>query len=62
MVRKAKIYAKTVTGTIYSNLDIDTDFKENKSYSSRIRGTVNNGNVELKMTSVSGNIYMRKAK
>ena len=62
VVRKAKIIAKTVTGTIYSNLDMDTNFSENKSYSSRIRGTVNNGNVELKMTTVSGNIYMRKAK
>ncbi len=61
-VSKAKINAKTVTGTIYSDLKIDKSYKENKSYSSKIRGTVNNGNVVLKMITVSGNIYMRKAK
>lgn len=61
-VSKAKINAKTVTGTIYSDLKIDSEYSENKSYSSKIRGTVNNGNVELRMTSVSGNIYMRRVK
>ena len=61
-VSKAKINAKTVTGTIYSDLKIDKSYKENKSYSSKIKGTVNNGNVVLKMTTVSGNIYMRKVK
>jgi len=61
-VSKAKINAKTVTGTIYSDLKIDSEYSENKSYSSKIRGTVNNGNKELRMISVSGNIYMRKAK
>jgi hypothetical protein len=61
-ISKARINAKTVTGTIYSDLKIDSEFSENKSYSSKVRGTVNNGSKELKMTSVSGNIYMRKAK
>lgn len=59
VISEAKINAKTVTGTIYSDLKIDKDFSENKSYSSKVRGTVNNGNLELKMTTVSGNIYMR---
>lgn len=62
VINKAKVNAKTVTGTIYSNLDIDTDFSENKSYSSKIKGTVNNGSTLLKMSTVSGNIYMRKSK
>jgi DUF4097 and DUF4098 domain-containing protein YvlB len=61
-VSKAKINAKTVTGTIYSDLKIDSEFSENKSYSSKIRGTVNNGDIELKMITVSGNIYLRKIK
>jgi hypothetical protein len=61
-VSKARINAKTVTGTIYSDLKIDKSYSQNKSYSSKVRGTVNNGNVELRMTTVSGNIYMRKAK
>ena len=61
-INRAKINAKTVTGTIYSDLNIDKTYSQNKSYSSKIRGTVNNGSVELKMTTVSGNIYMRKTK
>mgnify|MGYP000064789768 CR=1 FL=1 len=61
-INKAKINAKTVTGTIYSDLQIDKTYSQNKSYSSKVRGTVNNGSQELKMTTVSGNIYMRKVK
>lgn len=61
-INRAKINAKTVTGTIYSDLKIDKTYSQNKSYSSKIRGTVNNGNVELNMATVSGNIYMRKSK
>ena len=61
-INRAKINAKTVTGTIYSDLKIDKTYSQNKSYSSKIRGTVNNGNVKLNMTTVSGNIYMRKSK
>ena len=61
-INKAKINAKTVTGTIYSNIKIDKSYSQNKSYSSKVRGTVNNGNLELRMTTVSGNIYMRKTK
>ena len=61
-ISRAKINAKTVTGTIYSDLTIDKTYSQNKSYSSKIRGTVNNGTVELRMTTVSGNIYMRKEK
>ena len=61
-ISKARINAKTVTGTIYSDLKIDKSYSQNKSYSSKVRGTVNNGNTELRMTTVSGNIYMRKVK
>ncbi len=61
-INKARINAKTVTGTIYSNIKVDKSYSQNKSYSSKVRGTVNNGDVELSMTTVSGNIYMRKGK
>ena len=61
-ISKAKINAKTVTGTIYTDLKIEKTYSQNKSYSSKIRGTVNNGSQELKMTTVSGNIYLRKVK
>ena len=61
-IKKARINAKTVTGTIYTDLKIDKSYSQNKSYSSKVRGTVNNGDVELRMTTVSGNIYMRKSK
>ena len=61
-ISKAKVNAKTVTGTIYTDLKIDKKYSQNKSYSSKVRGTVNNGSIELRMTTVSGNIYMRKAK
>ena len=61
-ISKARVNAKTVTGTIYSDLNIDKSYSQNKSYSSKVRGTVNNGDVELRMTTVSGNIYLRKSK
>jgi hypothetical protein len=61
-ISSARINAKTVTGTIYSDLKIDKSYNQNRSYSSKVRGTVNNGSVELRMTTVSGNIYMRKSK
>ncbi len=61
-VRKAKINAKTVTGTIYSDLNIDTKYHQNKSYGSKIKGTVNNGDTPLYLSTISGNIYMRKVK
>ena len=61
-IKKARINAKTVTGTIYTDLKIDKSYSQNKSFSSKVRGTVNNGDVELRMTTVSGNIYMRKGK
>ena len=61
-ISKAKVNAKTVTGTIYTDLKIDKKYCQNKSYSSKVRGTVNNGSIELRMTTVSGNIYMRKVK
>jgi len=61
-ISKAKINAKTVTGTIYSDLKIEKSYNEHRSYSSKIRGTVNNGTEALHMATVSGNIYLRKTK
>lgn len=61
VIIKAKIKAKTLTGTIYSNLNFDID-KKRSSHSSHniITGNVNNGNQHVDFNTISGNIYMRK--
>lgn len=56
----ANIDARTVTGTIYSDLDIDIQNKKEGGYSSHIKGTVKGGKDLVKLETVSGNIYMRK--
>ena len=61
-IDKAVVNAKTLTGTIYSNLSIDQGNNNKKSSGyNKIRGTINNGKVLVKMETVSGNIYMRKS-
>ena len=58
---KAIIDAKTLTGTIYSDLDIQRDqYRKSSSVSTRIVGTVSSGGKKVKLETVSGNIYMRK--
>ncbi len=60
-MNKARIDAKTLTGTIYSDLDIDTEgSKKRSSGSNRVKGTVNNGGDWVELETISGNIYMRK--
>ncbi|MDC8002980.1 hypothetical protein POV27_02895 [Aureisphaera galaxeae] len=60
-MNKAKIDARTVTGTIYSDLDIDMKTKNGKSYGgNKVLGTVNGGSELIVLNTVSGNIYMRK--
>lgn len=60
-MKKAKIDAKTLTGTIYSDLDIATENSKNRSHGhNRVRGTVNSGGDLVELETISGNIYMRK--
>jgi len=58
---KAEVNAKTLTGTIYSNLEIDMETKGKRNYGhNKIIGTINNGGNLVKMETVSGDIYLRK--
>ncbi|MBX2827081.1 MAG: DUF4097 domain-containing protein [Flavobacteriaceae bacterium] len=60
-MNRAKIDARTVTGTIYSDLDIDMKKKNGSSYGgNKVLGTVNGGSELIVLNTVSGNIYMRK--
>lgn len=60
-MNKADIEAKTVTGTIYSDLEINLpDISKSNSNANRVIGTVNKGSDRVKLETVSGNIYMRK--
>lgn len=59
-MNKARVDASTVTGTIYSDLDIDMGNSSKNRGGNRIKGTVNNGEELIVLTTVSGNIYMRK--
>lgn len=61
-MKKAEVNAKTLTGTIYSNLEIDMENKKRKGYGyNKIIGTVNSGGELVKMETVSGDIYLRKS-
>ncbi len=61
-VNKAKLNAKSVTGTIYSDLDFEkTDLgKHGKSFNNKVSKQINGGTFPLIMETVSGNIYIRK--
>ncbi|WP_272150639.1 DUF4097 family beta strand repeat-containing protein [Tenacibaculum aiptasiae] len=60
-ISDAKFKAQTLTGTVYSNLDIDFDKNRSKSYGNqKIYGTVKNGKASLKLKTVSGDIFLRK--
>lgn len=61
VITKARVKAKTLTGTIYSNLNIDLDKNSNAHNAhSKISGIVNNGNTQVSFNTISGNVYMRK--
>lgn len=54
---------KTVSGTIYSDFDFPSDEKNmRKIAASTIKTQLNGGGGDLKITTVSGNIYLRKGK
>ena len=58
---KANLKLRTISGEIYSDLDLqtpDSDFKHH--YGSNIDGRLNGGGVEIDLHAISGNIYLRK--
>lgn len=60
-VASAKLSAKSLTGTIYSDIDIKSEGLQNKhSAHNRVNITINNGNQSVSMETISGNIYIRK--
>ncbi|WP_343487124.1 DUF4097 family beta strand repeat-containing protein [Allomuricauda sp. d1] len=58
----ADIYMSSWNGDIYSNFDLKRPDKDGmKSISSKnIRGSINNGGVDIKLKTTNGNIYLRK--
>jgi hypothetical protein len=62
----ADLHLSSVSGEIYTNLDIalDGEGKENMMRlggGRKIEGTLNGGGVEIQLKSVSGDIYLRRA-
>ena len=61
VVSDAEFKAETLTGTVYSDLNIDFDKKRKISHGSqKIYGTVKNGTASLKLKTISGDIFLRK--
>lgn len=59
IVADASFKAETVTGMVYSNLDIQFE-NAKQIVGSKIQGTIKNGNASLKMVTVSGDVFLRK--
>ncbi|WP_460217811.1 DUF4097 family beta strand repeat-containing protein [Psychroserpens sp. MEBiC05023] len=61
-VSKAKLNAKSLTGTIYSDLDFEnkTSGKHYNNSHNKVSKQVNGGTLPLDMETISGNIYIRK--
>ena len=52
---------KTLSGTMYSDFDFGADDKQMKRVGgSRVNTRLNGGGLDLKLTTISGNIYLRK--
>lgn len=62
-VSDAYFEAKTLSGGIYSDLDInfDSDKKNKYSGSRKIQATIKNGSATLKLSTISGDIFLRKS-
>ena len=59
-VSDATFTAKSLSGGIYSDLDIDFDKNKKKGYGSKIHAKINNGTASLNLNTISGDIYLRK--
>ncbi len=58
----ANISMKTITGEVYTDLDIDFKNKKQKNpiVGYLLEGTVNGGGPEVRLESISNNVYVRK--
>lgn len=60
VVSDAEFKAETLTGTVYSDLDIEFNKNKRNMVGSKIYGTVKNGIASLNLKTISGDIYLRK--
>ena len=60
-VTDATFEAKTLSGGIYSDLKFDFDKKNKYSGSRRIKATIKNGDATLNLSTISGDIFLRKS-
>lgn len=59
-ISDATFTAKSLSGGIYSDLDINFDKNKSKGYGSKIRAKIDNGTASLNLNTISGDIYLRK--
>jgi hypothetical protein len=59
--RKADLEMKTISGTLYTDLDINTSSSEN-SIPMVVRHKLNNGGDPVNLETISGDIFVRKSK
>ncbi len=60
-ISDAEFRAETLTGMVYSNLDIDFKKRE-EGFGHKIYGKISSGKLNLKLKSISGDIFLRKPK
>lgn len=58
----ANLAMKTITGEVYTDLDIDLKTKKQKNpiVGYLLEGTVNGGGTDVRLESISNNVYLRK--
>jgi len=60
---KADIRAKTISGDIYSDLDLEFSGPiKNKIVGAEVDATLNGGGLKIALETISGNVYLRKNK
>lgn len=59
-ISDATFTAKSLSGGIYSDLDIDFDKNKKRGYGSKIRAKIDKGTASLNLNTISGDIYLRK--
>ena len=58
--READVDLSTISGRIFSDLELNPE-KSKSSIPVRIHGKMNNGGVQVKLETISGDIYLRKS-
>lgn len=59
-ISDATFTAKSLSGGIYSDLDINFEKKKRKGYGSKIHAKIKNGTASINLNTISGDIYLRK--